>query len=402
MNDGPDQAPLPIMQGTPPPPEWRVPAAVWDRAPWNRWTFHHVREMAPTTEVWRGDGPVAELPRAEEDIAGIAFETVAGTTSTIAEMLRDTYTDGFLVLLGGRIVHESYHGTMRPRDLHLSQSVAKSVTALACGALIGEGLLNPAAPITDILPELAVTAWKGATLQQVLDMTSGVRFGEAYDDPASDIGKLDVAAGWKPVPPGDWPHSVWDLILTMAHAEAEHGTRFEYRSIETDVLAHAMERAAGQRLAEIVSTRLWQRIGAEESASFTVDRAGYALACGGFNATLRDYARLGLLLMEEGRAQGAQVVPKAWIDDIFTGDHGLFNDLGRVNLPNGRYRNQFWIEEDGRETVLAKGIFGQLIMADREAGLLAVKLSAWPDSLNPEFDQNTRRAIRAVQAALGP
>ncbi len=401
---------LPIMEGSPPPPEWRVPKSDWDRPPWNRWTFQHVSEMVPTAPVPRGDGPVAEIPRNERDIEGVAFEAVGGGTMTIAELLDASYTDGFLVAHRGEIVHESYWNSMEPSTLHLSQSVSKSVVSLAAGVLIGEGLLDPMQPVTFYLPELDATAWKGALLRHVLDMTTGVYFGEDYTDPTSEIGKLDIVAGWKPVPPhpdgGEWPEGtfpdcIWDQLQNLDRADWEHGSRFEYRSIETDVLAHAMERVTGQRLPEIVSTRLWQRMGMEADARYTVDAAGYALACGGFNATLRDYARIGLLLVNGGRAAGTQVVPEAWIEDIFSGDHGLFNDYGRHNHPNGQYRNQFWIEDRDRQTVLAKGIFGQLILADREADLVAVKLSSWPDFLSPEFDQNTRRGIRAVQAALG-
>lgn len=389
----------PIMAGLPPPPEWRLPFADWDRPPWNRWAFHHIREILPTAEVWRGAGPVSKIAGAGQgvDLSALAYTAPDGSAVTVGGMLDATYTDGFLVILDGKVVHESYHNGMDPRSRHLSQSVAKSVTALAAGALVGEGLLDPARPITDYLPELALTAWAGATLQHVLDMTSGARFSEDYEDPLCDIGMLDVSSGWKPAVTGHEPACVWDQILGMTAVEAPHGTRFQYRSIETDVLAHTMQRVAGQSLPEIVSTRLWQPMGAEEDAYFTVDRTGYALACGGFNATLRDYARLGLLLVNGGGG----VVPGAWVEDIYKGPHGLFNDHGRVNQPNGVYRNQFWVEDADADTVMAKGVFGQLILADRAAGLVAVKLSSWPAFLNPDLDQLTRFAIRAIQQELG-
>ena len=145
-------------------------------------------------------------------------------------------------------------------------------------------------------------------------MTTGVRFGEAYTDPYSDIGQVDVATGWKPAPPATdpafkWPQHVFELILGLTETTRPHGEAFEYRSIETDVLAFVMERATGKRLAQLVSEELWQKIGAEESAYFTVDSAGYALADGGFNATLRDYARFGQTILEDG----AGIVPADWI-----------------------------------------------------------------------------------------
>ncbi|MEM1277471.1 MAG: serine hydrolase [Pseudomonadota bacterium] len=392
----------PIMQGSPVPPEWRPPRNAWDSPPWNRWSFQHVREILPTTEVWRGTGPVRELPVDLQDVDGIEFSDAEGQTQTFVGMLEATYTDGMILIHRGRVIHESYHNGMTPRTLHLSQSVAKSVTAAACGVLIDQGVLDPDAPLEDIMPELADTAYRGATIRHPLDMASGVRFDETYTDPRSDIAKVDIACGWR-LPPdeiGPWPASMWEQILTLKTKEAEHGSRFLYRSIETDVIAHVMERVSGKRLAEIVSETLWQRLGVEESACFTVDSAGYALADGGFNATLRDYARFGLAMLEGGEVMGAQVIPKPFIDDTMRGDRRLFNQESRETLPNGAYRNQFWVEDAEHQTILAKGVFGQLIFISPELEMVAVKLSTWPDFLNPSFDIAARSGIRAVAEVL--
>lgn len=269
----------------------------WDRPPWNCWAFQNVRQILPTAEVWRGAGPVRPLARGGRDIDGLAVASVHGGTTTLAGFLDETYTDGFLVIRNGAIVYERYFNGMGERTLHLSQSVAKSVTAAAAGALAGKGLLDTMAKVTDYLPELNDTAYRGASLQHVLDMTSGVHFDETYSDPYSDIGKSDVASGWKPIPPESdpsirWPRHMFELILSLETLERRHGDLFAYRSVETDVLAFCMERAAGKRLPQIVAEEIWQPMGAEESASFTVDPAGYALADGGFNACLRDYGRL--------------------------------------------------------------------------------------------------------------
>jgi len=248
----------PIMAGSPPALEWRVPFADWDRPPWNRWSFLNVRKILRTATVRCAHEPIWPLKRAPKDIAGITFEADNGHVMTVEDMLDETYTDGFLVMIDGKIIHESYYNDMQPHTLHLAQSVSKSVVATVAGILIGQGLLDPYEPITTYLPELETTGWQGATLQQVLDMTSGVKYEEAYTDPASDIGKTDVASGWKPIPahadPATvWPDCIWDQIVTLGARDAEHGARFEYRSIETDVLAHAMERVTGLRLADLVS-----------------------------------------------------------------------------------------------------------------------------------------------------
>jgi hypothetical protein len=391
------------MQGAP--PSLVVPRLDWDRPPWNRWAFQHIREILPTAEVWRGAGPASALASAPVDLGSLTFTRTDGARQTVDELLEETYTDGFLVAHKGRIVSERYFNGMEPRTLHLSQSMAKSVTSAVAGVLIGQGLLDPKAPITGYLPELGHTAYAGARLQHVLDMTSGVAYSEDYTDRYSDVGQTDVASGWKPIPPDSdpafrWPGHMFEQILGMTRLEAEHGTRFLYRSIETDVLAFCMERVSGKRLPELVSDHLWQPMGAEESANFTLDPAGYALASGGLNATLRDYARFGLAILNGGRLNGRQIVPPTWVADIRRGPHGLANDYLRQSLPNGCYRNQFWIEDRDREGVMCRGVFGQLIYIAPEHDLVAVKLSTYPDFLNLTYGLDTRRAIGAIIEAL--
>lgn len=391
---------LPIMRGSP--PELRVPFADWDRPPWNRWSFQHVREILPTAEVWRGMAAESVFPQVPQDLGGVAFERLGGARTTVETFLDDSYTDGFLVLHRGRIVFERYFNGMSERTLHLSQSMAKSVTAAAAGCLAAQGVLDPEAQVTHYLPELAATAYQGATLQQVLDMTTGVRFNEDYTDPHSDVGRIDVASGWKPQPPGarDFPDHMWELILSLTTREHAHGERFVYRSIETDVLAFCMERAAGRRLPQLVSELLWQPMGAAESACFTLDRAGYALADGGLNATLRDYARFGSLYLNNGHFNGRQIVPATWIRATQTGDHALFGEPYTLTTPNGAYRNQFWIEDVSRPVIMCRGVFGQLIYIDAARDLVVVKLSSWPDFLNVEFGIDTLRMIHALANEL--
>jgi CubicO group peptidase (beta-lactamase class C family) len=383
------------MQGSPP---LLVPPRLdWDRAPWNRWSFQHVRDMVPTAEVWRGTGKIHEFPRREKALGTLRVTGLDGQLSTLDHLLDNTYTDGFLVLKNGAIVTELYFNGMEQRTLHLSQSVAKSVTSAVAGILIARGLIDLAALVTHYLPELENTAWRGATVQQVLDMTTGVTFSEEYADPYSEMGQLDVAAGWKLPPPGSdpafsWPSTVWNLILSCKRSDGPHGAEFHYRSIETDVLAFVMERVTGKRLPQLVSEELWQKIGAEESGSFTVDSAGYALADGGFNATLRDYGRFGQMLLVGGNG----VVPAAWIEATRNGNHGMFGEPYATLMPGGAYHNMFWIENEASRNLMAQGVFGQFIYVDFTNQMVVVKLSTWPDFIIPEMVIATRNAVRLI------
>jgi CubicO group peptidase (beta-lactamase class C family) len=377
-----------------------IPRDEWDIGPYNRWTFQNVRDVVPTTRVWRGQGPTSAFETNLQDIGGISFE-FDGISHTIDDFLDATFTDGFLVLHKGRIVAERYMNGMQRQTPHLSQSVAKSVTGAVAGILIHRGVIDPDGRVTDYLPELETTAYRGAKLSHVLDMTSGVLFDESYTAPDSHIAKVDVASGWKPRKDESWPETMWQLILQLTRREAEHGASFRYRSIETDVLAFVLQRATGKMLADLVSEELWIPLGAEEDAYFTVDPAGYALADGGFNATLRDYGRFAQMITNGGSFNGRQIVPADWIARTRNdGDHGLFGADYRIVLPDGAYHNQFWIEDVNRPALLARGVFGQMLYMDEDADFTAVKLSSWPDFLNARRTKLTLAAIRAIHSTL--
>ena len=385
------------MKGFPVAPNQRVPRDLWDRAPWNRWSFQHIREILPTTEVWRGSGPIWELKENPVDLDLIPFASQSGKNTTVIDWLLQNYADGILVIHHGEIRYERYFNEMTERTLHLSQSMAKSVTSAVAGILVSRGLLDPEERISTYLPELKASGWKDAKLRHALDMTSGVRYVEDYEALDSDIASTDIASGWRSAKP-DIPYfqCMWDQILSLNETIREHGEVFEYRSIETDVLAHCMERVTQTRLAELISRELWQPLGVEESACFTVDGAGYPLADGGFNATLRDYARFGEMLCRGGAGNGQQIVPKAWITDSLNADPSIFSDENNMDFDNGAYRNQFWIRDIDRRILIARGVFGQIIYSDLDNHLTIARLASWPEFVSGERKTDDLRAFDAI------
>jgi len=389
------------MSGFPISKNNRIPRNLWDRTPWNRWSFQHIREILPTTEVWRGTGSSWLLPEAENNLDELEFVNQQNQSTTLLEWLTDNYADGIAVSHRGTLVYERYFNRMTQRTLHLSQSMAKSVTSAVAGILVGRGQLDPEEKITSYLPELKETAWNGATLRHALDMTSGVRYIEDYEAPDSDIAVTDVASGWRTPQQGIPTFAcIWDQIISLNQTTRPHGVRFEYRSIETDVIAHCMERITGTRLAELISHELWQPLGAEESACFTVDGIGYPLADGGFNATLRDYARFGQMLCNRGVGNGRQIVPSEWISDTFAADPSLFGEPFNSGFENGAYRNQFWIRDIHRQVIMARGVFGQLIYVDMDNDLVVTRLASWPEFLSLERKLDDLAAIDAITDQL--
>ncbi len=391
-----------IMEGIPPSIEKRITLDNWDRPPFNRWAFQHVREILPTTMVSKGNGPAWKLERNEQNFDNLeVFHSRNGLRRSLVEVLEQTYTDGFIVIHGDEIVYEQYFNDMTPATLHLSQSVAKSVTAAVCGILIHQGMIDRDATLSSLIPELKNSGYADACLRQVMDMRSGIRFDEDdYLDPDSDIAIVDCASGWKPKRENS-PTCVLDIPVTLAKVR-EHGDHFEYRSIETDVMAWFMQRATGRRLAELVSELLWQPMGAEFDANYTIDQGGYALADGGFNAALRDYAKVGLLYLRDGCGSDSQVIPEAWVRETFKdGDPDAFIHSSRSKRwPRGAYKNKFWIRDLDQGQIKASGIFGQTIYIDKSNDLVAAALSSWPDPVNEEFELDELDAIDAIAREL--
>ncbi|WP_121062679.1 serine hydrolase domain-containing protein [Chachezhania antarctica] len=377
-----------------------LPQPGWHLPPYNRWTFLHMREMTPTATVRRGRMAPRDFERDEQDLGDVAF-TSRGRDWTVDSWLDDSWTDGFLLLHRGKIVTERYMGGLKPHHQHLSMSVAKSVLGIVAGVLIHRGVIAPDADLTTYLPELEATGYRDVTVQQALDMTSGVTFDEAYETPGSHMQKLGNACAWggRGDLPG-WPQTIWQLVLELTETERPHGEKFVYRSIETDVLGFAVERATGQPLAEILSDVLWQKLGVEEDAAYTVDHGGFALADGGLNATLRDYGRFAQMLLDGGRVGDTQVVPEAWIRETRFGAGGLFEGIYAEVLPGGGYHNKFWQADRDRGVISARGIYGQCIYIDPESQFAAVKLSTRETPLDMDSDMAGYAAYKALAGAL--
>ena len=396
----PDAAASDLMQGLPPAADRIVGVHNWSIAPYLRWGFLHTREVVPTARIERGDGPVHELKAEPRDVEGISFPW-AGRRMTVAEMVEQTSTDGFLVLHRGRIVHEHYGPGMTPTTTHLLQSVSKSIAGTVAGVLVGRGLIDPDAPVTQYVEELAGTSFEGATVRHVLDMRTGTAYSETYDDPASDVYLTEVVAGWRPAAAPLAVANVYEQLAMLGNVRP-HGEVFDYRSILTELLAWVMERGSGVRYPELVSETLWSRIGAEQDADITI-RHGVALPDGGICATLRDMARFALLQLRDGRVGEEQVVPSEWLLDTRRGDQAALDAYARAEgldaHPGLMYRNQWWVLE--RDTAYsALGIHGQMVYVNLPADVACVKLSTWPTPLDESLETRCLTAFAAIAEEL--
>ncbi len=400
----PSAADLGLMQGTPPAPERLVTLDNWMLAPFNRWSLQHLDELVPTARVHRG-AHVWELPEGDGSaLDGLAF-AVDGERLTLEEWLVSSFTDGLVVLHRGAVVWERYLNGLEADTTHLVFSVTKSVVATLAGVLVGRGVLDAEAPVTDVLTELAGTSWEGTTIRQVLDMRTGTRFDEIYGDHDGDTGMFAQAIGWNPrVTPG----VAADTIAYLAAMEADrpHGGAFEYRTPLSSLLGWLCERAAGARLPELLSNELWAPMGAEHDARIAVDPSGTAFAGGGFCASLRDLARLGELWRRRGEGPDGHLIPEAWVADTWAGGSdsreafAASSDPPDPDYPNAFYRNKWWVLDAVGGLMSAIGIHGQWVTIVEPAELVVARVSSQPVADDPEADRPYLPAVDAIGQAL--
>ncbi len=385
-----------IMRGFPPPPEHQVTLANWREAPFNRWAFHHVREILPTAAVGRGDGAVRELARRPVDCDAVAFEDAQGRETSFGRFLADSATDGVIVLHEGRVIFERYDNGMTPETPHILFSVTKSVAATLTGIVADQGRLDPDGPITDCVPEVAGSAYGDATVRHLLDMTVGIRFVEDYEDLTGDFARYRMATGW--MPGQETTEGLRKFLPTLQKAGA-HGEAFHYVSPNTDLLGWVLVRATFTAVAALLSREFWRRLGADRVAYIALVPFGAPRAAGGLCTTLRDLARFGQMHLEHGLAGGHRIVPAWWLADMReNGDPAAWAKGGYESMADWVYRSKWYIAPDGAYCGL--GIHGQTVFVDPAANLVAAKFSSQPSALDEALDATTVKAWRAIAEAL--
>lgn len=363
--------------------------ANWREAPYNRWAFHHVRELIPTADIGFDRRRVRELRSRAQEL-DVRIEPDSGEPLSLAQFLAETQTDGFVVLHRGELIFEHY-GAMAPEAPHILMSVTKSLLGLLFGALG----LEAERQVTDVLPELAGTAYKGATIRNLLDMRAGVAFNEDYLAKSGTIVEYRKATGWNPLGPGEQPSDLHSFYKVLTARDGAHGGRFHYISPNTDLLGWVIERATGRRYADLMSDHLWTRIGAETSAYITLDRLGAPRTAGGMCVTARDLARVGQWIIEN---------PSPWIEDIErNGDRAAWDAGSFVPYFPGlpmHYRSQWYVLHGESPLLFGLGIHGQNIFIDRRNEVVIAKVSSQALPLDAPRIALTMRAVSQIRKRL--
>ncbi|MEM9530562.1 MAG: serine hydrolase [Pseudomonadota bacterium] len=393
------------MQGFPPPPGKLImqPDSNYFSFPKLRWTVCHLRELLPTEQVSRGLGAPATLPYALDDsIDALTFKPLGSEdTMTWEESLAANYTDGMLIIHRGRIVYERYLGCLDEAGKHGAMSMTKSMTGLLAEILVAEGALDDSVSVASLIPELATSAFGSATVRQVMDMTTALDYSEDYSDPNAGIWKYSAAASPLPKPPGySGPDGYFEYLQTVQQ-DGVHDEAFGYKTINTDVLGWIISRVSGLEVTELLSDRIWRRIGAEQDGYMTVDGKGTPFAGGGLSAGLRDLGRIGLLVLNNGVSNGERVFPAAAVENIRGGgDKAKFAKAGYTTLEGGSYRSMWWLFHNDHGAFAARGVYGQTIYIDPTADMVLVRFASFPTAKNAKIDPTSLPAYQAVAEHL--
>lgn len=342
--------------------------------------YKNMERLWTSNTVSRGTGAVKELPR------DTSFRKKSGD---IRAFMQTNGVQALLVIQNGVIRVEEYQGQTDAQSRWTSFSMAKSLTGLLVGAAVADGHIKSIDdPVSRYLPELAKGAYAGVTVRQVLTMTSGAAWNENYRDPQSDVANLANLA--------DGNDKAFLAYMAARKRVAKPGTRFNYSTGEAGIIGHMVRRATGKTLSAYMSEKIWTKLGMERDAIWITDKAGSEISGCCFSATLRDYGRIGLFMLQKGRIGNDAALPPVLPEGWMAAATKASKPSREQNRP---YGYQIWVRDNG--SYQASGIFGQMIHVDPSRNLVIVMLSAWENATGTGKLHKERNAfIGAVRKAV--
>lgn len=336
--------------------------------------FSHMDRLFLTRPLSRGDGPVSPLPKGPE----------ATLPPEVADWVKARNVTALVVLKDGALVHESYYLGTGPDDLRISWSVAKSFLSALFGIVLAEGkIASLDDPVTKYVPSLVGSAYDGASIHDVLTMSSGVGFNEDYLDFWSDINRMGrvLALGG----------SMDGFAAAMKDRAAEPGARMHYVSIDTHVLGMVIRGATGEDIPDLLERHIFAPLGMEAAPYYLTDGEGVSFVLGGLNVTTRDYARFGQMMLQGGEWQGRQIVPRDWVEQ---------STVPQAKDGSG-YGYQWWIADGaGPEEFNAQGIYGQYIWIDRTRNVVIAVNAADTGFEDAGVAEGNMALFRKIAAAV--
>ncbi|MEW9625854.1 serine hydrolase domain-containing protein [Rhodanobacter geophilus] len=342
--------------------------------------FRRMYERFPSDRVPHG-ALVHALP-AGKPLVAAGSDAAAQLSGYMAK----NHVAGVMVLQDGRVRLERYAPGFGPQQRWISFSVAKSVTSVLLGIALQQGYIHGTDDrLGRYIPELRDSAYADVTVEQLLTMTSGVRWNEDYDDAKSDVARMYLGQCV------DGEAHVLTYLKKLPRAWPA-GTHWNYNTAETDLLGILVQRATHRSLAAYLSETVWQPYGMAADAYWIKDECdGSDTGGSGLSATLGDYARLGQFMLDGGRIAGKAVIAKAWLA-------GAVREHARTDAPDRGYGYLWWTDADG--SYAAIGIFGQMVYVDPARKLVIAQMASWPAATSKELVAGRRAFVAAIKQAV--
>ena len=348
-------------------------------------------------------GKITLLPEALNPAVAEMKFNYQGKPYTVHDAMVADDTDGYIVIKDGNIVYEEYFGEFGEHDHHLWASSTKSVTGLCMGILVEQGKVNVDELVEVYVPELEGTHFGQRSVRQVLNMVSALDYSEDYVNmvpgavsteyfrrlgfiPAFDLMALDPTQD-------DTPRGLLEFApLFKQNPKLEPGVKFEYHSPNVDVAGWIIARVSGMPLHRFIAENVWAKLGVEHDAFFMADMTYNPIATGGLNTTLRDAARIGLTVLNDGKFNGHQIFPANWVRDTFS-----LSDAERIHTNRSSYKesdgpvydewlegykNYLWVHDSEKGIATFRGVFGQHIYINKDKNVVIATFASTASASN--------------------
>jgi CubicO group peptidase (beta-lactamase class C family) len=363
--------------------------------PYSFYYFHHMDKLGFRTDRIRKGERVFPLREPDKPFS---FEyTYRGRRLSLDDYFKNNFVTSFLVLHNDQILVEKYFHDADQNSRFVSQSLSKSIVSILIGAAAEEGSIKSIEdPVTQYLPYLSESGYCNVTVKNLLQMATGVDYSENYRDPKSGAALIGAALlRGKP--------SFKEYAQSIRPTKTSPGTKFDYQSINTQVLGLLLEKVTGRRLNQYAQERLWKKIGAQSDAFFYQSKNQpdtCAFAC--FNATVRDYARVGLMMLQGGKLGQERVVSRAWVHDSTTPDAAYLKPNPGGSGGGFGYAYQWWIPPGNEGAFEGQGIYGQCIYVNPARHVVIVQTSAWPEPVAFAEAEEQGLVLNKIAAEIAP
>jgi CubicO group peptidase (beta-lactamase class C family) len=292
---------------------------------------------------------------------------------------------GAIILHKGNVRYERYAIGHSPEKRWTSFSVAKSLTSSLVGIALQEGHINSLNDnVSDYIDGLKGSAYDNVTIVQLLTMTSGVKWNEDYTDPQSDVAKFNNHVANDGLP------TIVSYMRNLPRAYPA-GEQWQYSTGETNLIGILVGEATGQTVAQYLTEKIWQPFGMESRASWLLGSDSSEISGCCIQASLRDFARYGLFVLEDGKIDGTTILPEGWFEMAT-------RKQADISKPGEGYGYQWWTFDDGSFT--ARGIFGQTIFIDPRRQLVVAFNGNWKNATNGELNRQRFEFIDTVRATV--